>query len=83
MQDEIYLTDPPPSPLVCDCCKRSVDFVRGSLWHGQDRICLECFYEWYDPSDPSTTDDNASNKNRIGNWVRKKFGLPELEKNDA
>jgi hypothetical protein len=35
--------------VLCDCCGRMVRYVRGSMWHGRDRICLACFYVWYDP----------------------------------
>jgi hypothetical protein len=34
--------------MICDCCQREVDYVRGSRWHGKARICLPCFYVWYD-----------------------------------
>ena len=65
---------------VCDCCRRKVDYVRTSMWHEPDLICRECFMEWYDGDDPSISADldNVSNKLRIGNWIRKKHGLPPL-----
>lgn len=65
-------------PKICDACEREVDYVRGSMWHGDSRICRECFREWYDPDDPTTTEENATCSERIGNWVRKKHGLPPL-----
>lgn len=69
-------TLPRSSPGVCDACAREVEHVRGSIWHGGSRLCLECFYQWYDP-------DNASFDNRdrlsLGNYVRLKHGLPPLE----
>jgi hypothetical protein len=45
-------------PGLCDCCRRLVADVRGSMWHGHARICAACFYVWYDggsvedPTDP-------------------------------
>jgi hypothetical protein len=59
---------------ICDCCKRCVDKVRGSMWHGDSRICLECFYQWYDPDGAVDPTDPVS----IGNHVRKKHGLEPL-----
>ena len=58
-------------PMVCDCCRREVDYVRGSMWHGSAKICRECFYEWYDPSSGVDPTDPIS----IGNYVRNKHGL--------
>ena len=43
--------DAPPElmPLErCDCCRVEVSYRRGSIWHGQARICRPCFYIWYD-----------------------------------
>ena len=60
---------------VCDACCREVEKVRGSMWHGNDRICLECFYQWYDP-DSSEVD--VTSRVSIGNHVRKKHGLEPL-----
>ena len=68
--------------LVCDCCKRTVDYVRGSMWHGNDRICKECFIEWYDGNRPTAGRDE-SDKLLIGNWIRKKHGLAALAKESA
>jgi hypothetical protein len=62
---------------ACDCCKREVDYVRGSIWHGEDRICCECFVEWYDGDRPTMGTDD-SDALAIGNWVRKRHGLPPL-----
>lgn len=41
--------------VICDCCGRTVDYVRGSLWHGDARVCRACFYLWYEggPTDPA------------------------------
>ena len=34
--------------MICDCCRRDVEYVKGSFWHGDARFCLECFAQWYD-----------------------------------
>jgi hypothetical protein len=61
--------------MICDCCRRPVDYVRESFWFRDARICRECFAEWYDPdNDDVDTADAAS----IGNLVRLKHGLPPL-----
>ncbi len=60
---------------ICDCCKRQVERVRGSMWHGEDRLCLECFGQWYDPdNDNFDSCDPVS----LGNYIRSKHGLPPL-----
>lgn len=59
---------------VCDCCHRTVERVRGSMWHGRDRVCPECFIMWYDPDG----DIDVTNRLAVGNAVRKKHGLPPL-----
>lgn len=64
----------PPKP-VCDCCQREVSRVRGSMWHGDSRICEECFFQWYDPD---TGAIDVTDPVSIGNHVRKKHGLPAL-----
>jgi hypothetical protein len=33
---------------VCSCCERAVPYTRGSMWHHDHRVCLACFYVWYD-----------------------------------
>jgi hypothetical protein len=63
---------------ICDCCKREVDYVRASIWHGDHRICCECFIEWYDGDRPTMGTDQ-SNKRAIGDWVRRKHGLAALD----
>jgi hypothetical protein len=63
-----------PKP-VCDCCQREVERVRGSIWHGQSRICTDCFFQWYDPDNKQV---DPTNPVSIGNYVRKKHGLPPL-----
>jgi hypothetical protein len=60
--------------MKCDCCRRDVDYVRGSFWHGEARICRECFAQWYDPDNDRVGTDTAS----IGNYVRLKHGLPPI-----
>ena len=62
-------------PLICDCCQREVDYVRGSIWHLEARICRECFCQWYDPD--NGTFDNC-NPVELGNYVRRKNGLEPL-----
>jgi len=64
-----------PQPLVCDCCRRTVDKVRGSMWHGAALICLECFYQWYDPD---SSEIDSTDPVSIGNYVRRKHGLSPL-----
>lgn|GEM_PF-4465958 len=63
---------------ICDCCEREVDYVRGSMWHGDNRICKECFIEWYDGDRPTYGTDD-SNKLNIGNWIRKRHGLGPID----
>ena len=61
--------------MNCDCCRRNVDYVRGSFWHGDARLCLECFAQWYDvDNDQVDSGDRVS----IGNYVRLRHGLPPL-----
>jgi hypothetical protein len=61
--------------MICDCCRRDVDHVRGSFWHGEARICLECFAQWYDlDNDRVPSCDRVS----IGNYVRLRYGLPPI-----
>lgn len=60
---------------VCHACQRAVDRVRGTPWHGPYRICLECFYQWYDP-DVGDVDPTSSLS--VGNATRRKLGLPLL-----
>lgn len=65
---------------ICDCCHRAVKRVRGSIWHGDARICDVCFSQWYDP-DNETID--STDPISIGNYVRKKHGLPPLSANEV
>jgi hypothetical protein len=61
--------------MICDCCRRDVDYVRGSFWHGDARICRECFAQWYNPDDDQI---DASDTASIGNYVRLRHGLPPI-----
>jgi hypothetical protein len=61
--------------MICDCCRREVEFVRTSFWHGDAKLCTECLAQWYDPdNDRVSSTDPVS----IGNHVRLKHGLPPL-----
>jgi hypothetical protein len=61
--------------MICDCCRRDVDYVRGSFWHGDARICRECFAQWYNPDDDHV---DASDTVSIANYVRLRHGLPPI-----
>jgi hypothetical protein len=61
--------------MICDCCRRNVDYVRASFWHGDARICRECFAQWCNPDDEQIGITEASS---IGNYVRLKHGLPPI-----
>jgi hypothetical protein len=68
--------------MICDCCRRKVDHVRegsfSQLYFGDDKICNECFREWYDGDRPTMGTDD-SDKLNIGNWIRKKHGFEPIE----
>ena len=61
--------------MICDCCRRDVAHVRGSFWHGDARICLECFAQWYDLDNDQV---DACDRVSLGNYVRLRHGLPPL-----
>lgn len=61
---------------ICHACQREVDRVRSSMWHEPHRICLDCFYQWYDP-DYDDVDQTCPRS--VGNATRRKLGLPLLE----
>jgi hypothetical protein len=61
--------------MICDSCRRDVDYVRGSFWHGEARICRECFAQWCDPNNDQVGPAEAAG---IGNYVRLRHGLPPL-----
>lgn len=61
--------------MICDFCRRDVDYVRTSFWHGEAMICRECFAQWYDPDNVYIGAGDAAS---IGNYVRLQHGLPML-----
>ena len=61
--------------MICDCCRREVDYFRGSFWHGDTKVCRECFAQWSDLDNDSI---GSSDPRSIGNYVRLKHGLPPL-----
>ena len=61
--------------MICDCCRREVDYFRGSFWHGDTRICRECFAQWCDPDNDQL---DATDPVTVGNYVRLRHGLPPL-----
>lgn len=60
--------------MICECCRRDVDHVRSSFWHGEARICGECLAQWSDGDNEEIGADVAS----VGNYVRLRHGLPPL-----
>jgi hypothetical protein len=58
--------------MICECCRRDVDHVRSSFWHGEARICRECLAQWCDGDNDEIGADAAS----VGNYVRLRHGLP-------
>ena len=60
--------------MICESCRREVEYVRASFWHGEARICRECFAQWRDPDSDLFDSDAAS----VGNHVRLRHGLPPL-----
>lgn len=61
--------------MICECCRREVDYFKGSFWHGETRICRECFARWSDFDDASIVSGDLLS---VGNYVRLKHGLPPL-----
>jgi len=61
--------------MICDFCRREVDSVRGSFWHGEAKLCRECFAQWCDLDNVYTGAGDAAS---IGNYVRLQHGLPML-----
>jgi len=61
--------------MICDCCRRDVEYVKASFWHGDAKICRECFAQWYDPDNVQFSSTDAV---IIGNYVRLRHGLPLL-----
>jgi hypothetical protein len=68
MHDRVF--DRAETALICDCCQRAVLRVRGSLWHGQHRICVACFYVWYDEgiTDPDVLGPEIVRRERVNAW---------------
>ena len=60
--------------MICHSCRRDVDDVKASFWHGDAMICRECFAQWCDPDHVIGAGDAAS----VGNYVRLQHGLPPL-----
>ena len=60
--------------MICEYCRRDVDHVRSSFWHGEARICRECLAQWCDGDNDEISADAAS----VGNYVRLRHGLPPL-----
>jgi hypothetical protein len=61
--------------MICNCCRRSVEFVRTSFWHGDASICRECLAAWVDPDNDQL---GATDHLAIGNHIRLRHGLPPL-----
>ena len=61
--------------MICDSCRRNVEYVRASFWHGDARICRECFAQWCNPDDEQI---GITEPSSIGNYVRLKHGLPPI-----
>jgi hypothetical protein len=61
--------------MICDSCRRDVDYARSSFWHGEARICGECFAHWSDPDNDELASADAAS---VGNYVRLRHGLPPL-----
>jgi hypothetical protein len=61
--------------MICESCRRDVDYARASFWHGEAMICLECFAQWYDLDNVYASAGDAAS---VGNYVRLQHGLPPL-----
>jgi hypothetical protein len=61
--------------MICDFCRRDVDYVKASFWHGEAKVCRECFAQWCDLDNVYTGAGDAAS---IGNYVRLQHGLPML-----
>src|SRR5215475_3015278 len=60
--------------MICDSCRRDVEYVRGSFWLGEARVCRECLAQWSNADNDEIGADAAS----VGNYVRLRHGLPPL-----
>ena len=54
----------------CGCCGCMVSYVRGSNWHGGDRLCRPCFFIWYD--------DGLTNREAIKALRLKRHGTGDV-----
>jgi hypothetical protein len=61
--------------MICNVCRREVDYVKASFWHGEARICRECLAVWSNPDNDQVRAGDAAS---IGNYVRLRHGLPPL-----
>jgi hypothetical protein len=61
--------------MICEACRRDVDYVRASFWHGDAPMCRECIAQW---SDPDNVQISAGDAASVGNYVRLRHGLPPL-----
>jgi hypothetical protein len=61
--------------MICDSCRRDVDYVRASFWHGDAMMCQECFAQWCDSDNVYLGAGDAAS---IGSYVRLQHGLPPL-----
>src|SRR5262245_19224537 len=61
--------------MMCDCSRRDVDYVKASFWHGDARLCRECFAQWYSPDYDQF---GSANLKSVGNYIRLRHGLPPL-----
>jgi hypothetical protein len=61
--------------MICHSCRRDVDYVRASFWHGDAMMCQECFAHWRDLDNVYTGAGDAAS---VGNYVRLQHGLPPL-----
>lgn len=60
----------PMTAVRCDSCERLVARVRGSMWHGRHRICIACFFVWYDDAitSPGILGAEIVYRETIGAW---------------
>ncbi|SHN82720.1 hypothetical protein SAMN05444170_5220 [Bradyrhizobium erythrophlei] len=61
--------------MICESCRRDVDYVKASFWHEDAMICRECFAQWCDPDNFYASAGDAAS---VGNYVRLQHGLPPL-----
>src|SRR5262245_24820981 len=61
--------------MICEACRRDVEYVRASFWHGDALMCRECIAQW---SDPDNVQISAGDAASVGNYVRLRHGLPPL-----